>query len=70
MNTADAQPAYLAGLNDAQRDAATYGSGATQSGGPLLVIAGAGTGNGFQALREFHAMQFFTAEDDAVRICA
>lgn len=44
MNTANELPAYLSGLNDAQRDAATYGSQAEQSGGPLLVIAGAGTG--------------------------
>ena len=36
--------AYLAGLNEAQRDAATYGIHAEQHGGPLLVIAGAGTG--------------------------
>ena len=41
MNTANELPAYLSGLNDAQRDAATYGSQAEQSGGPLLVIAGA-----------------------------
>jgi len=33
-----ATPDYLAGLNDAQREAASYGAG------PLLVIAGAGSG--------------------------
>ena len=37
-------PDYLAGLNDAQREAATYGIGSEQELGPLLVIAGAGTG--------------------------
>jgi DNA helicase-2/ATP-dependent DNA helicase PcrA len=38
-------PAYLSGLNDAQREAATYGAAdAGQPEGPLLVIAGAGSG--------------------------
>lgn len=37
-------PRYLAGLNDTQRDAATYGSGPGEVAGPLLVIAGAGSG--------------------------
>ncbi|MFT3850001.1 MAG: ATP-dependent helicase [Propionivibrio sp.] len=37
-------PNYLAGLNDAQRTAATYGSASGDGHGPLLVIAGAGTG--------------------------
>jgi DNA helicase-2/ATP-dependent DNA helicase PcrA len=37
----EAVPAYLAGLNDAQRAAATHGA---DDDGPLLVIAGAGTG--------------------------
>ena len=44
-------PAYLAKLNDAQRAAATYGDGTANSAqpagaadGPLLVIAGAGSG--------------------------
>jgi DNA helicase-2/ATP-dependent DNA helicase PcrA len=40
-------PDYLAGLNEAQREAATYGSDGGDSGqtaGPLLVIAGAGSG--------------------------
>ena len=43
-NTPAELPAYLAGLNEAQRDAATYGIHTEQRGGPLLVIAGAGTG--------------------------
>ncbi|TGQ66627.1 MAG: ATP-dependent helicase [Mesorhizobium sp.] len=37
-----AQPAYLARLNDAQRQAVEHGDG--QIAGPLLVIAGAGSG--------------------------
>ncbi|MFZ4538823.1 ATP-dependent helicase [Propionivibrio sp.] len=37
-------PDYLSGLNDAQREAATYGIGSGQLAGPLLVIAGAGSG--------------------------
>lgn len=37
-------PAYLAGLNEAQREAATYGVGSDALTGPLLVIAGAGSG--------------------------
>jgi DNA helicase-2/ATP-dependent DNA helicase PcrA len=37
-------PAYLAGLNEAQRDAATHGIGPGEVCGPLLVIAGAGSG--------------------------
>jgi len=37
-------PHYLTGLNDAQREAATYGSAADENAGPLLVIAGAGSG--------------------------
>ena len=35
---------HLTSLNDAQRDAATYGIAAGEVAGPLLVIAGAGTG--------------------------
>ena len=38
---------YLAGLNPAQREAATYGEcrhGAALDAGPLLIVAGAGTG--------------------------
>ena len=35
---------YLSSLNDAQRDAATYGIGREPACGPLLVIAGAGSG--------------------------
>jgi DNA helicase-2/ATP-dependent DNA helicase PcrA len=35
---------HLSSLNDAQRDAATYGIAAGEVAGPLLVIAGAGTG--------------------------
>jgi DNA helicase-2/ATP-dependent DNA helicase PcrA len=35
---------YLSGLNDDQRRAATYGIGTDQPAGPLLVIAGAGSG--------------------------
>lgn len=37
-------PDYLAGLNEAQREAATYGVGSDAPAGPLLVIAGAGSG--------------------------
>lgn len=38
-------PVYLAKLNDAQREAATYGDDAgNAAAGPLLVIAGAGSG--------------------------
>lgn len=45
MNTtAITVPAYLARLNDAQRDAATRGIGAGGLSDPLLIIAGAGTG--------------------------
>ena len=40
----DDLPTYLSALNDAQREAATYGIDSEQRGGPLLVIAGAGTG--------------------------
>ncbi len=36
------RPTYLDGLNDAQRDAALHGSG--NAAGPLLIIAGAGSG--------------------------
>ena len=36
------QPAYLARLNDAQRQAVEHGDG--KIAGPLLVIAGAGSG--------------------------
>ena len=39
-----ALPDYLAGLNAAQRDAALHGSGPHADTGPLLVIAGAGSG--------------------------
>lgn len=35
---------HLASLNDAQRDAATSGIASGETAGPLLVIAGAGTG--------------------------
>ncbi len=35
---------YLSGLNEAQREAATYGAGSHEVSGPLLVIAGAGSG--------------------------
>ncbi|HZX33074.1 MAG TPA: ATP-dependent helicase [Rhodocyclaceae bacterium] len=35
---------YLAKLNDAQREAVRYGIGEGEGGGPLLVIAGAGSG--------------------------
>ncbi len=41
---AAALPDYLAGLNTAQRDAALHGSGPHADAGPLLVIAGAGSG--------------------------
>ena len=45
MSEAATLPVYLAKLNDAQREAATYGDGATNAAnGPLLVIAGAGSG--------------------------
>ncbi|MGQ3180193.1 MAG: UvrD-helicase domain-containing protein, partial [Blastomonas fulva] len=37
-----AQPAYLARLNDAQRQAVEHGDGGVA--GPLLIIAGAGSG--------------------------
>lgn len=42
----DSATAHLAGLNDAQRAAATHGIGVDRApdSGPLLVIAGAGTG--------------------------
>jgi len=39
-----AHPDYLSGLNEDQREAATYGIGAGQTVGPLLIIAGAGSG--------------------------
>ena len=39
-----ALPEYLSALNDAQREAATYGSGSGAVAGPLLIIAGAGSG--------------------------
>ena len=35
---------YLSGLNEAQREAVVYGADGGQVGGPLLVIAGAGSG--------------------------
>ncbi|MBC7205746.1 MAG: ATP-dependent helicase, partial [Methyloversatilis sp.] len=35
---------YLSTLNDAQREAATFGVAPDALAGPLLVIAGAGTG--------------------------
>ena len=47
MQAADSRRDYLAGLNPAQREAATFGEqrdGAPLSAGPLLVVAGAGTG--------------------------
>jgi DNA helicase II / ATP-dependent DNA helicase PcrA len=37
-------PDYLSGLNAAQREAACYGDDPAQAAGPLLVIAGAGSG--------------------------
>lgn len=37
-------PDHLATLNDAQRDAATYGIAPGELPGPLLLVAGAGTG--------------------------
>lgn len=37
-------PGYLSRLNEAQRGAAMYGLGRDEENGPLLVIAGAGTG--------------------------
>jgi len=39
-----ALPDYLAGLNTAQRDAALHGCGPHADTGPLLVVAGAGSG--------------------------
>ena len=39
-----ALPDYLAGLNTAQREAALHGCGPIADAGPLLVIAGAGSG--------------------------
>ncbi len=39
-----AVPDYLSRLNDAQREAATHGIGRNETCGPLLIIAGAGTG--------------------------
>ena len=44
VSSPETLPAYLAGLNAAQREAATFGTGAGEVNGPLLVIAGAGTG--------------------------
>jgi len=41
---ASSQPAWLARLNDAQREAVLFGTGAESDDGPLLVIAGAGSG--------------------------
>lgn len=40
----DGVPDYLSGLNEAQREAVVYGAGAGAVAGPLLVIAGAGSG--------------------------
>ena len=37
-------PDYLSALNEAQREAASYGGDSAQGCGPLLVIAGAGSG--------------------------
>lgn len=42
--TSPVLPAYLEKLNEAQREAARYGIGGGEEGGPLLVIAGAGSG--------------------------
>ncbi len=42
--TGAAVPAYLSALNEAQREAASYGGDTAQPAGPLLVIAGAGSG--------------------------
>ena len=53
-NTPAELPAYLAGLNEAQRDAATYGIHTEQRGGPLLVIAGAGTARPTRSLTVSH----------------
>ena len=39
-----ALPDYLASLNTAQREAALHGCGPIADAGPLLVIAGAGSG--------------------------
>ena len=39
-----ALPEYLSALNEAQREAATHGIGGAEIPGPLLVIAGAGSG--------------------------
>ncbi|MBO3701347.1 MAG: ATP-dependent helicase, partial [Candidatus Accumulibacter sp.] len=39
-----ATPDYLSGLNADQLDAATWGGGPEDADGPLLVIAGAGSG--------------------------
>jgi DNA helicase-2/ATP-dependent DNA helicase PcrA len=47
LQAAESQFDYLEMLNPAQREAATYGEPCTGQGfeaGPLLVIAGAGTG--------------------------
>jgi DNA helicase II / ATP-dependent DNA helicase PcrA len=47
LDSVQKKPAWLAKLNAAQRAAATYGSRAENAGwnsGPLLIIAGAGTG--------------------------
>ena len=47
MQAASSRCDYLDALNPAQREAATYGArrdGAPFSSGPLLVVAGAGTG--------------------------
>ncbi len=42
--TSTVVPDYLSALNEAQREAACYGGDSAQAAGPLLVIAGAGSG--------------------------
>jgi len=44
QDTLESIPDYLNGLNEDQRDAATYGLDDNQTCDPLLIIAGAGTG--------------------------
>jgi len=44
MLPVDSRPAYLEALNPEQRRAVEHGAGRDDAGGPLLVIAGAGSG--------------------------
>jgi len=44
LSPPSASPAYLERLNSAQREAVAFGVGDAQAPGPLLVIAGAGSG--------------------------